>query len=88
VKLKVNIRGEYDTPKLAGERVPNIDELDRIIRMATPRISIALMAFSGLRPESIGNYTGTDGLRLGDLAELRRAWSSSRSPPSLLSGRS
>jgi len=40
------------------------------------------MAFSGLRPESIGNYTGTDGLRLGDLAELRRAWGSSKSPPS------
>jgi len=35
VKLKVNIRGDYDAPRLAGERVPNIDELDRIIRMAT-----------------------------------------------------
>ena len=27
------------------------------------------MAFSGLRPESIGNYDGADGLRLGDFVE-------------------
>ncbi|MEM2675683.1 MAG: site-specific integrase [Candidatus Bathyarchaeia archaeon] len=71
VKLKVNIRGESDTPRIAHERVPNKEELDRILRMATPRgrVSIALMAFSGLRPESIGNYDGSDGLKLGDFVE-------------------
>ena len=35
------------------------------------RVSIALMAFSGLRPETIGNFKGTDGLKLSDLPELR-----------------
>ncbi|MEM3760033.1 MAG: site-specific integrase [Candidatus Bathyarchaeia archaeon] len=71
VKLKVNIRGESDTPRIANERVPNKEELDRILRMATPRgrVSIALLAFSGLRPESIGNYDGSDGLKLGDFVE-------------------
>ncbi|MEM3551171.1 MAG: site-specific integrase [Candidatus Bathyarchaeia archaeon] len=71
IKLKVNIRGESDTPRIADERVPSKEELDRILRMATPRgrVSIALMAFSGLRPESIGNYDGSDGLRLGDFVE-------------------
>jgi len=71
IRLKVNIAGEYDTPTIASERVPSREELDKIIRMATPRgrVSIALMAFSGLRPESLGNYYGTDGLRLGDLVE-------------------
>ena len=71
VKLKINIRGESDTPRIADERVPNKEELDRILRMATPRgrVSIALMAFSGLRPESIGNYDGSDGLKLGDFVE-------------------
>jgi len=71
VRLKVNVRGEHDAPRVAGERVPSREELDRILRMATPRgrVSIALMAFSGLRPESIGNYTGADGLRLGDFVE-------------------
>lgn len=71
VRLKVNIKGESDTPTIANERVPSKEELDRIIRMATPRarVSIALMAFSGLRPQSLGNYDGTDGLRLGDFVE-------------------
>jgi len=71
VKLKVNIAGEYDTPTIADERVPSKEELDRILRMASPRgrVSIALMAFSGLRPQTLGNYTGTDGLRLGDFVE-------------------
>ena len=71
VKLKVNIAGEYDQPTIAKERIPSKDELDRILRMATPRarVSIALMAFSGLRPQTLGNYDGTDGVRLGDFSE-------------------
>ena len=75
VKLKVNIAGENDTPTLREERVPSKEELDKILRMASPRgrVSIALMAFCGLRPETLGNYTGTDGLRIGDLVELTLA---------------
>jgi hypothetical protein len=71
VKLKVNIKGSSDTPTIADERVPNKDELSRIVRMASPRgrVSIAMIAFSGLRPESLGDYLGTDGLRLGDFTE-------------------
>jgi hypothetical protein len=74
VKLKVNISGEYDTPTIADERIPDKKELERILRMATPRgrVSAAFIAFSGLRPQSLGNYDGTDGLRLSDLeAEIR-----------------
>jgi len=73
VKLRVNIVDEEDTPTLRNERVPNKEELDKILRMATPRgrVSVALMAFSGLRPQSIGNYLGTDGLRIGDLQEIK-----------------
>jgi hypothetical protein len=37
VKLKVNIRGESDTPRIADERVPNKEELDRILRWLRPR---------------------------------------------------
>jgi hypothetical protein len=70
-KLRVNIRGEHDVPTLTNERIPSKEELDKILRMATPRarISCALMAFSGLRPQTLGNYLGTDGLRLGDFPE-------------------
>ena len=72
LKLRVNIAGENDIPTLANERIPNKDELARILRMATPRarVSSALMAFSGLRPQTLGNYQGTDGLQLGDFPEV------------------
>ncbi|MEE9282680.1 MAG: hypothetical protein V3U49_01240 [Nitrososphaerales archaeon] len=72
LKLKVNIKGESDTPTIADERVPTKEELARIIRLASPRgrVSIALMAFSSLRPESLGDYFGKDGLKLGDLRDV------------------
>ena len=44
-----------------------------MLRSSPPRVrvAIALMAFSGLRPQSIGNHDGSDGLMLKDLPELR-----------------
>ena len=73
VKLKVNIKGTSETPTIADERVPSKDELSRILRMASPRgrVSVAMMAFSGLRPESLGDYLGTDGIRLADFTEAK-----------------
>jgi hypothetical protein len=67
----VNIRGESDTPTIADERIPTKEELAKILCTATPRgrVAIALLALSGLRPQSLGNYQGTDGLRLKDLPE-------------------
>ena len=72
LQLTVNISGENETPTIANERVPSKEELARIMRKATSRgrVAIAIMAFSGLRPESLGDYEGTDGLRLGDLKDL------------------
>lgn len=73
VKLKVNICGESDTPTIANERVPTKEELAKIIRKASTRgrVAVVLMAFSGVRPESLGDYLGTDGVRLGDLQEAK-----------------
>ncbi|MCL5438064.1 MAG: site-specific integrase, partial [Candidatus Thermoplasmatota archaeon] len=72
LQLTVNISGENETPTIVNERVPSKEELSRILRKATSRgrVAIAIMAFSGLRPESLGDYEGTDGLRLGDLKDL------------------
>ena len=72
LQLTVNISGENETPTIVNERVPSKEELARILRKATSRgrVAIAIMAFSGLRPESLGDYEGTDGLRLGDLKDL------------------
>ncbi len=71
--LNVNIRGENLYLTLENERVPNKEELSRLLRKATSRgrVSISLMAYAGLRPESLGNYEGTDGLRLKDIKGLR-----------------
>ncbi|ASI14170.1 integrase [Candidatus Mancarchaeum acidiphilum] len=73
LQLTVNISGENETPTIANERVPSKEELARVLRKATSRgrVAIAIMAFSGLRPESLGDYEGSDGLRLGDFKELK-----------------
>jgi hypothetical protein len=71
--LDVNISGEYNSPTVANERVPTKEELSSVIRKASARgrVAVALMAFSGLRPESLGDYEGKDCLKLGDLPELK-----------------
>ena len=73
LQLTVNISGENETPTIVNERVPSKEELARILRKASTRgrVAIAIMAFSGLRPESLGDYEGTDGLRLRDIKDLR-----------------
>jgi integrase len=57
---------------LARERVPTPEELGRILdRLSLRGRAIALlMAHTGIRPHVMGNYTGNDGLTLGDLPEL------------------
>ncbi len=73
VKLKVNIKGSSDTPTVATERVPSKDKLSKILRMASPRgrVSIAILSFSGVRPESLGDYLWTGGIRLGDFSDAK-----------------
>jgi integrase len=69
---RIKVRGTQATPTLEKERVPTQDELRRILLAASSRerVAAALMAHAGLRPETLGNYRGTDGLRLSDLPDL------------------
>lgn len=47
------------------------NEIDAIRRNATVRGDIiSLLAFSGLRPETRGNYGGSDALRIKDIGAL------------------
>lgn len=71
--LPVRIKGASDTPSLRAERTPTQQEVRAILLAATPkdRVSCALMAFSGVRPEVLGTYRGDDGLRLSDLLDLK-----------------
>ena len=72
VRLGINIRNENRNLNAEKEIIPERDQLSSILRRATvrERVSISLMAFSGLRPEVLGNIDGTDGLRLGDIPDL------------------
>lgn len=71
-KIRINIPNENVNETTEDETVPTSDEVARILRKATSRgrVSISLMAFSGLRPEVLGSYEGNDGLTLSDIEEL------------------
>jgi hypothetical protein len=72
LKRKIKIRGADETPSLKEERVPTKDELRRVFLSASKqaRVSSAFLAHGGLRPETIGDYRGQDGLTIHDLPEL------------------
>ncbi len=69
---RIRIGDTKATPTLEGERIPTKEELHGALMAASERgkVVIALCAFSGLRPEVLGNHHGTDGLRLKDLPDL------------------
>jgi len=69
----IKIQGANTSPTLVDERPPSKDEVDAMLRNATVRgrAIISLLAFSGLRPESLGNYDGSDAIRLKDIEGLK-----------------
>lgn len=70
---KIQVSNPNATPTIENEQIPTQTELAKILR-TTPsriRVAIALMAFADLRPESIGNHDGTDGLTLKKLPEMK-----------------
>jgi len=69
----VKLRNKNHRPTLDTERVPDKDELKQIFNYAKPRgkVSISFMAFSGVRPQVLGDLTGSDGLKLKDLPDMR-----------------
>jgi hypothetical protein len=78
VKVKIKIKGIEETPTLKDERVPTLNELKRIFLSgdSKARTSCVFVAHSGLRLQTLGDYTGQDGLRIKDLPELKIAGSS------------
>lgn len=71
-KINFNIKGENDNPTVEDQIPPTKEELNKVLRRASPknRTAIALIAFTGMRPRVIGNKEGDDGLRIKDLPEL------------------
>jgi integrase len=72
---KINVSNPNRRPTLEEERIPTPQELARVLYAdSTPirtRISIAVMAFSGARPEVQGDYLGVEGLRIKDFPEMK-----------------
>ena len=73
VKREIKIRGAEDAPTLKDEKIPTQAELKKIFLSTDHkgRTASVLIAHSGLRIETVGNYLGDDGLRIRDLPELR-----------------
>lgn len=72
IRSKIKIRGTQDAPTLRDERVPTKKELRSIFLAGDEkeRVESVFLAHSGLRPESLGDYRGQDGLTVKDLPEL------------------
>jgi len=70
---RIKVSNSTSTPTIEDEQIPSQDELARILRSSPPRVkaAIALMAFADLRPQTLGNHDGSDGLKLKDLPEMR-----------------
>ena len=73
IKRQIKIRGAEGTPSLRDERVPTQDELKKIFLSGDKKTRTAsvLVAHTGVRIKTIGNYRGDDGLRIRDLPEMR-----------------
>ena len=72
VRGRIKINGTQDTPTLKDERVPIKSELSRILLAGDEksRAICILIAHGGLRPETIGDYKGKDGLTIRDFPEI------------------
>jgi len=73
LQRKIKITGAHETPTLKDERVPTKDELRGIFLSGSKqaRTACAVVSHAGLRLETLGYYTGYDGLRIRDLPELQ-----------------
>ncbi len=70
---KVRVGDTTATPTLEDEKVPTRQQLRDLLMAADlrERVSISFVAFSGLRPHALGDFKGMEGLRLGDLEDLK-----------------
>ena len=72
ISRKIKIKGTNTRPSLKNERVPTQEDLKNIFLAgdSRERLACSIMAFSGVRPQVLGNYRGTDGLRISDIPDM------------------
>ncbi len=68
---KIKVRS-YN-PRTDDEQVPTVEQLKKALGFASPKtkVMMTLMAFSFLRPQTLGKWDGSDGLAVKDLPEIR-----------------
>ena len=71
-RINIKIKNENKNETTEDEQVPTPEDVRNLVFKAFSRgkVSICLMAYSGLRPEVLGSYEGDDGLILSDLEDL------------------
>ena len=69
---KIKINGANDTPTLDDKTIFSPEDLKKVLDSADVRgrMAISMVAFSGIRLQSLGNEHGTDGLMLSDIEGL------------------
>ena len=72
IKKKIKITRAGVPVTVRNETIPTQEQLKRILQSADTRerAAVSLMAFSGLRPEVLGDYRRTDGLTIADIPDL------------------
>ncbi len=73
ISRKIKISGTNQRLTLKNERIPTQDELRLIFKAADlrERCACSIMAFTGMRPQVMGDYRGDDGLRIGDFVYVK-----------------
>ena len=73
IEQKIQVSEHASTPsKVAQEQSPTPDQLRKVLNAADlkQKVESALVAFAGLRIESVGDYLGKDGLKVRDMPDL------------------
>lgn len=75
IKVSQEALDEYGNPvrsKTQDEQSPLPEQVAKVLRVADPkqRVEVSLMTLTGVREQVMGNFRGTDGLRIKDIPDL------------------
>ena len=70
---QIKVKDADKSPTLSEERIPTPEELKRIFNAgdSRERTACAFVAFTGVRIGVLGDYKGTDGLKIKDIPDLK-----------------
>ena len=75
IQRRIRIANTQRRPTLKNERVPTQQELKRLLYAATTplrtRAAITFIAHAGMRIETLGDYSGTNGIKISDMSGIQ-----------------